>query len=299
MRVRGTGPSFALRAAPFALLLFAGGGILGWRVGRSHADTARPEAPGVGAAAATCIDPAAMEANANLVGQVRDFNERLGLAQAAARDGKAKPAVAGEGSPEQLAVANDEWSRMAREGTFRVRVPCASWDSSASFETLSPDFGAASSQSLENARRADAAGLSPEELGALEGVYRQVNARTWRRMQGVCETNDEYRKAAKKLPPDATDYDRAAMCRSSVLSMSDDASVRAMKNAAELRAAGAPIGRTKGEVERVFFAATESTGDLYSEMERVLGRDKARRAIDYGVVCLDESIYMATRHDEG
>jgi hypothetical protein len=64
-----------------------------------------------------------------------------------------------------------------------------------------------------------------------------------------------------------------------------------MMHVAELRAAGAGIERTSGVAQRVMFAVTSGPTALFDEMVKALGREKATRAIDNGVLCLDETLY--------
>jgi hypothetical protein len=283
------------RFAAFGLA-FVGGWGWGARARSVRpANVPPPSEPATGA----CVDAAAMAANGRLAAELHDVQDRLATAERSSREREPKSAPSATATLPSLGIAANEWSRMAREGILRIRTPCSNWDEMDHFETRSPSGGSAtggysSGRGLGLQRRAEAAGLSREELEALTDVYHRTQSRIWKKIESACGalvTQDESGSSTDDAAP-ATDEARIAACASAI-SPGDETTHRAMGRVAELHAAGASEARAEGPQERVLFALTESTQTLSEEMVHVLGREKAARALDYGIVCIDEMIYSS------
>jgi hypothetical protein len=260
-------------------------------VADAHASTAPAERT-------ACVDPAAMAANANLVGQIHDYDRRLVLAAERAKDAEANAHTLREvtsAPPGRLGTSRDEWERMAQKKTLRLRLPCTSWDSGSGFSFHRAQRGARmrvrfGTRSAEVRQRASAAGFSPEELETLGDVYRRVHAQTWASIRASCEGNDTFRENVALLE-EPTDESRVATCRAAMLDVNDDTGRAALAGVTELRAAARGIERAAGDEQRVAFVLTSTPTVLFDEMARAFGRERAVSAIDNGVVCLDETLY--------
>ena len=277
---------------------------LGWltaSVRRGHPAAAaepsdtHPTAEIATTAGAACVDDDAMRANANLVRQLAELNAR---AQRLEADKVAADARAAErqAAPSPLAVPRDEWTRMREAKTLRLRTPCSSWSGRARVSLRTPSHTRLSIGGHGGlaSMRAEAAGLAPEELTAVEDAYKRAHARTWTKMRPAC-TDVVYERSEA---PD-NDAERLATCANRKLHVRAQQTQRAMDRVAELRAAGAGVDRTTTDEERILGALAESSETLAEELVHALGREKAARAVDYGIVCLDETTYMAERPRSG
>ena len=284
----------------------------GWACARTEGpEPARADAASGGARPThaeepeACTDRLAMEANANLVEQIRAYRTRLDLAEARSQEAERKLASVADAPPARVVTTREEWARMAAQRTIRLRVPCARWNTGQSYTVRRVGRHGLgirrASRSFETGSRADAAGLSPEELETLEGVYDRTHKRTWAAMRSACEASAAYREAVASREPggvDLTDRERVEHCRSLV--DPDDPSTRAaLVRVAELHAASAGIDRASTDEQRIVFALTRGPADLFEEMSRTFGREKATRAVDNGVVCVDETLFDLRRADEG
>jgi hypothetical protein len=72
----------------------------------------------------------------------------------------------------------------------------------------------------------------------------------------------------------------------------------ALRRVAEARASGNASAGSEPQ-DRVAFALSESVDVLYDEMKKVLGEEKAARAMDYGVLCTNEASYDLTEESGG
>jgi len=286
----------------FGLAVAFGGGLAVGREsnvrGHAQADVGMPDrASETAAAAPACTDRLAMEANANLVGQLHDYRRRLVSAEERAKGAERERTRAAESPPSRLVTSRAEWARMAREGRIHVRLPCSNIDQSGSLTVRrAGSIGIGTSfRSGETQRRAELLGLSRPEIQALADAYKRAHARTWAAMRPTCDANERFRTAVwahdEDHPP--TDLQLIERCRNVVLDLDlDDASAgAALTRVAELHAAGAGIGRATSDEQRAIFALTNAPAMLFEEMVGVLGREKAVRAIDGGLVCLDETVF--------
>lgn len=278
----------------------------GWTAGRgSNAHASRPDvsaidpalAPGAGGPAPSCTDPLAMEANANLVGQVHDYRGRLAAAEQRAKSAERERARAAEVPPARLVTSPAEWARMAREGTIHVRVPCSRPEDGGHFMVRRPRQGGMGvGRAIRNGEmrsRAELAGLSPQELETLGEAYGRAHTRTWAAMRSACEANESFREAMEARDQDdpLTDEQRIDHCRVRVLDVDDPSTRAALTRVAELHAAGAGIERTANDEQRVAFALANAPAALFAEMVGTLGREKTTRAIDAGILCLHETVF--------
>jgi len=261
---------------------------------------ARAAEPPVESVAAACTDPSAMEANANLVAQVHDYRTRLSLAEGRRDEAESKVVQLSAAAQTKHLASSDEWARMSREQTLRLKLPCANWDGYGGFSVRRPRRGAASGggrdRRFERNQRAEMAELSSEERDTLTDVYRRAHARTWAAMRTACEADSDYRDSMKDLeePNDGT---RIEMCRSYLLNVHDVAHRTAIARVTELRAARGGMERATGEIERVTFVLTDAAQTLDEEMVKAFGREKATRIADNGVTCFDETIYSLREAD--
>ncbi len=238
-----------------------------------------------------------MEANANLVGQVHDYRSRLTVIERRAKEAELERAKAAGEPPARLVASRAEWGRMAREGTIRVRVPCAGPGHGSHFAVhrvrqRGSGLGR-SGDGFETRERAAAAGLSPQELEALAEAYTRTHARTWAAMRSACEADVGFRESMEGRDPndELTDEERIDECRSHVLDIDAPSARAGLTRAAELQAVGAGMNGATTDEQRVAFALASSPAALFDEMVRALGREKATRAIDNGVLCLDETLF--------
>jgi len=290
------------RVAALGLVFAAGwGGAMLVPQRPARADTrVEPPEPAAPPAAMACTDPSAMEANANLVTQVHDYKARLALAESRRDEAEGKVGQLAAAAQLRHVASIDEWARMSREGTLRLKMPCSSWDGIGNFSTRRAKRGTMSrsggNRRFERAQRAEMAGLSSEERDALPDVYRRAHARTWAAMRSVCEANADFRKAMTEVE-EPTDESRVETCRNQLLDVHEATARTAMARVTELRAARGTVDRATSDVKRVTFALTDAPHTLDEEMVRALGREKATRAADNGVICFDETIYQVRAPD--
>jgi hypothetical protein len=135
------------------------------------------------------------------------------------------------------------------------------------------------------------AGFEEEDRELLTKAYENAHARTWQSIKGACEEGPFFKEAMNESAPES-DADRVAICQASLLP--NEANVRAsMRRVAESHSAGNPVPGTEPQ-DRVAFALSESVDVLYDEMKKVLGEEKATRAMDFGVLCTNEASYDLT-----
>ena len=247
----------------------------------------------------SCTDRLAMEANANLVGQVHEARGQLALAQSHTLATERKLAAIAQAPSPRLVTSAEEWARMAKEGTIRVRMPCSRWNAGGRYAVRTTKRGSlttGSSRNFETARRADTAGLSSEEQETLAEVYTRTHARSWAAMRSACESNADYREAIAEQD-EPSEQVKMTLCSARLLDVNEPSTRVALTRVAELRAAGAGLERAGSDAERVAFAFTDGPSILHDELVKALGREKATRAVDNGVLCVDESVYDVRQAD--
>jgi hypothetical protein len=239
-----------------------------------------------------CRDPLAMAANDNLVTQVHDYGERWRHADEAARRAERRLRDREGEVPARLATSREEWTRMARDGIFRLRLPCQNWNDAPRTGFLTASGGRTSASRSDAPVRAVGAGISSEELEGLREAYARAAAKTWAKMKAVCVRDEDYQAAeADEESPLENDYDRIQACRASLVHRTDGR-MEGMAHVAKLHAAGVSTSHAQSEEELVLLALDESSAELFTAMVHALGREKALRAVDYGVLCLEESFYV-------
>jgi hypothetical protein len=271
----------------------------GWALGRSSQPRtlqAPSSAPAVQVADATgsCTDGLAMSANANLVGQVHDYREKLAVAQRHANDASLRATAAAGAAPTHVVPSRAEWARMARDGKVRLRLPCTSWDTVHAYELERNGSMIRTVNSFQNerTRRAEAAELSSEELDALAEAHQRAHDRTWAAIRSLCETDPGYREWRESVNDEAaTSRDRIDVCRGSILAPGSVTTRTALARVIEIQAAGLGSDRASSAEQRVAFALTNASNVLFDEVARTIGRDKAIRAADNGILCFDESVF--------
>jgi hypothetical protein len=297
----------ALLAAP---LSFAAGAA-GWGGARSqvesdaHAATiASPVA--AAAPAATCIDPAAMDANQNLVGQVREANARLASAAAEAHKVSLTLAARDRDVPSELGTPGSEWPRMGREGFLRLRSPCVSMSGPSRVTMRGPRSGSLRTHPSDASARARIAGLSAEEVNAVDELYVREHAALWAKLKDACaalappseeaESHDsrESREQEAERERHVTDYQRIAECRDLAGTGLTKATV---SEVAELRAAGVVPRASESPRVKVLFVLAGGGEDLSRDLVLLLGRDKAARVLAYGAYCIDEAFLRGAAPD--
>lgn len=255
------------------------------------ADPADPRA-----SASSCVDAAAMEANANLVLQLQDTQRQLRSAEQRASMAESTAVAASSSAPATVVLARQEWSRMARDGMIRVLTPCNTPSATSHYAVRGQHrLNSYSHRGRSDpTARAEVAGLSPEESEALRTVYERSHARTWRAMQGVCEASEAFRDAVKEMGDAGSEADavRSAICTNLLANASSDEGRRAIVDVAVRRAAAHPtLGKGPTDAERVLFAVTASMDDLFDETVKMFGREKALRIANSGVLCVDEDVF--------
>jgi hypothetical protein len=242
-----------------------------------------------------CVDDDAMQANANLVRQLAELNARAQRLEGDVVTAETRARVQ-QAPPPPLSVPSAEWTRMREAKMLRLRTPCGSWDGRPRVSLRTPTHTRMSIGGHGGlvSMRAESAGLAPEELTAVEDAYKRAHARTWGKMRAAC-TDVVY---SRSEAPD-NDAERLATCANRKLRVRAQETQRAMDRVAELRAAGASVERATTDEERILGALAESSDALAEELVHALGREKAARAVDYGIVCLDETTYMGERPKSG
>ena len=245
---------------------------------------------------ATEADDAASAANRALVQQLGEYKARALKAEEAEREAASALARMSSGPPSSLTNSKAEWSRMATESMIRLRTPCSSYNASVHFGHHSPRFGSGGSMNRSDLRvRLVGAGLRREEFDALGEVYERVHQKTWARIKDDCPVRerDVNSEDDSVRANDASIPDRIRQCQDDLLLTETTAFQSAVVHVDELRAAGASSKEARGAVERVMFALSESTEVLADETTKTLGREKASRVFEYGVLCVDEHVYQA------
>lgn len=223
-----------------------------------------------------CTDELAMQANANLTEQVVDYKRRWENVRSLAPAPKTPAAKA------PFAVDAEEWRRMGMQDMIRVRVPCADYDAAPIFEMVQPGIGRQVTSNRLPALRAEAAGLGDPELSSLRDAYTRANARIWASIKDACPGEDE---------ETTEDAPRIRQCRRAVLDARKPAVRDAIREVAAARFAGAVTMRGGSPEARVLFALAASTDPFFEEIVQAIGRENAKRAVDHGVVCVDEIVY--------
>ncbi len=252
--------------------------------------------------ASVCVDQAAMDANANLVAQLHEARAQLRQVHATAKELEAKTVEVEDRAPATFVTRPDEWSRMGKDGMLRLQTPCKSYDASPRIRVIGANVSRMSATGRSTSMapfRLAAIGLVAEELPALEQAYARAHAQTWKRMRAICEKSDAYREAIAEHRPES-DHERIETCRSALLPTRSERRP-AMQRVAELLAANAGADRATTDEDRVLLTATQSSADLWSELDKTFGREKAKRVAESGLVCLDETVYdvRLPKEDDG
>jgi hypothetical protein len=241
---------------------------------------------------ATCRDPQAMAANANLVEQVGEYRKRFELAREQTSAAVRSQEALTNAPPVRFVPTRDQWARMARDATVHVRMPCSQWNASASYSVVRGDgsrtIDVDGARSLE---RTKIAGLSDAELDLLAETYGRATAKVWAAMQASCERNPTYRENMAEHEADASASARIDTCARTELDTGEASANVALVEVAAIHAAGGGIERTRNDTQRIAFALTNASKTLYEEMVHSLGRNNATRAIEGGIGCLDETVY--------
>lgn len=235
-----------------------------------------------------------MKANQNLVDQLRDSQRKAMIAEAQAHlaELRAKSAEQEKAKPPTLRSGRDEWARMAKDGKFRLRTPCSQWNQAGGYRQVRSGHGHVTMRrGTDVHQRAAGAGFEEEDRELLVKAYESAHARTWKTIESACQEGAFFKEAISESNPDS-DADRVAICQASLLP--NETHVRtAMRRVAESRSSGNPIPGNEPQ-DRVAFALSESVDVLYEEMKKVLGEEKATRAMDFGVLCTNEASYDLT-----
>lgn len=283
--LRGTIVSIATAAAAFAL---------GWTLHTRPAVAAAPPPSADVPTPAACSDADAMTANQNLVDQLREAKRAQMIAEGQAHlaELRARSAEREKAKPATLRSGRDEWARMAKDGKFRLRTPCSSWNQYGGFRQVRPGHAHVTMRrGTDVHQRAAGAGFEEEDRELLAKAYENAHARTWTSIKSACEDGPFFKEAISESNPES-DADKVAICQASLLP--NEAHVRAaMRRVAESHASGNPIPGSEPQ-DRVAFALSESVDVLYDEMKKVLGEEKATRAMDFGVLCTNEASYDLT-----
>lgn len=240
-----------------------------------------------------------MKANQNLVEQLQEAKRAQMIADAKAHlaEVRANAFERERAKPATVRGNRDEWARMAKDGKIRLRTPCGSWNQTGGFRLVQPGrVHMRMARGSDVHQRAAGAGLEEEDRELLAKAYEAAHARTWQSMKAACEEGKFFKEAMSESNPES-DADRVAICQASLLP--NEGHVRsALRRVAEARASG-NIGAGSEPQDRVAFALSESVDVLYDEMKKVLGEEKAARAMDYGVLCTNEASYDLTAESGG
>lgn len=280
-----------LAAGLFAPAVFAAGLFSAPAIVRAEAAPPPPvePAPPVEGPARACVDDDAMRANANLVRQLHEASARLRELEGAKAELEASEKARASRVASPFSVPQSEWTRMARAKMIHVRTPCLSWDARGRSVSRTPtgtriSMGGGPSGAPQ---RAELAGLDAAELSTLEDAYKRAHARTWEKVKRAC---------ADALGDDASeraDGWKVARCAGVKIRPSSDDAKRAIQAVAELRAAGRGSAEARTDEERILAAVAESGDVLMDELTKAMGRDRASRASEYGLLCVDETTYWA------
>lgn len=141
--------------------------------------------------------------------------------------------------------------------------------------------------------RTSASGLTDVELEALDEAYERTTAKTWTAIRAACEGDTKYSELLQRYShgDEAPPRLRVAVCSRVLLPMDQLEARRALAYVTDLRAAGAGISRARSDQQRAIFALTTASATLFDELTVTIGRERAIRAIDNGVGCIDETVY--------
>lgn len=279
---------------PLALIATAAAAFaLGWIARPSTVSAAGAPSPAP-ASPQACSDDDAMKANQNLVDQLQEAKRQQLVAEGQAHlaELRANAAEREKAKPPMLRSGRDEWARMAKDGRFRLRTPCTQWNQPGTFRLVKENRRSVGVRRGSDAhQRASGAGFDDDERELLAKAYESAHARTWQSIKSACEEGPLFKEALRESNPES-DADRIAICQASLLP--NEAHVRAsMRRVAESRASGNPIPGSEPQ-DRVAFALSESVDVLYDEMKKILGEERAARAMDFGVLCANEAAYDLT-----
>lgn len=277
------------------MMVFAFGAGFGVRgLGRASfaATTDRSPSSAVVEGSGACIDPAAMQANANLVEQVTGWRLRAGKAEEASHESERAALARDKAAGSPLRTTRPEWQRLASAHQFRLRVPCDQWSGTPRFgvETL-----AGSAEYPGNSdgagSRADAAGLDAVDRANLEIAYQRAFERTWSKMRGACEKSDAYREAVEGSTVES-DRERMNACVQALADLRATTTIDDLEQVVSLLARGRTIDEARAPSERVLFALAESSAELEAAMTVSLGRAKTERALDAGAICVEDTFFQ-------
>lgn len=275
--------AFALGVASRALVPARASGRAegGPPLGASAGEPATPSA---------CVDPGAMAANAQLVTEAHACHAALASARTESERAAALAATRARSAATLLdpGMSREDWAQAAQTGAVVLRTPCATHRERRSYELVRPTQRRFAGGPLpETGARAEAAGLSPEELTAVDDAYARAHERTWAKLKTACTA---------LLPEDEEDdesrgtFARITRCRHLATAKVDHAAVGRL---AELRSAGHAPSRATRPEDAVLLALVESQEELARALTEALGAEKATRAVAFGVTCSQETIVFA------
>ncbi len=223
---------------------------------------------------ATSGDEPYVKANQNLVDQIAEYQRRLDALEAQKKslstrlaDAQDKLASASDGaappSKSPFDLSQDDWKRLADEGTLKYAVPC----------THDPNGYTPGQDTL------DKLGLAPQDANAIHDAYRRSTRRVWDVIRPLCAQELGGSTAvADKLGADA--------CVHVVLDLEEQrdgkAASEAMRQVAEIRAGERQTpgpGDAVNPVETIFLALTGESKSFENDLAQTLGPDDAHRVV--------------------
>jgi hypothetical protein len=226
-----------------------------------------------------------VEANRNLVDTIQQLNKRIAAAEeqkkklnkelqeaqvALERAGTSKGQ---QPSRHEFDLDQDDWKRLAENGTIKFRVPCfrkGGWKPSP--ESLG------------------ALGLAPDDAPALTEAYQQSNQRLWSVIRPLCIEALGHEAAVDKIGPDTCIHLVSDMTREK----DRNGWAEAMRQVGEVRAGLRPEpseDTARNPVFKVFSALTGEAKNFEADLAKHLGPEDARRVTFSEELCAGRSTF--------
>jgi hypothetical protein len=193
-----------------------------------------------------------------------DLLERLVEADARSRDSSREDV-------DKTVLSKEDWSRMAKEGTFQFSLPCEQ------FEAPSPE----ELQSM---------GLAPTDVEALERANSRANDRIWQEIRPLC---------AEVLGSEAQADKMRALCPDLIGRKTDRAAAAAAGRAvAEMRAGERPLpapGERVSPIMGSLLISTSAWGWFEEELAKEFGPAEAHRLATSKGLCRQTSRYHSKK----
>jgi ferric-dicitrate binding protein FerR (iron transport regulator) len=243
-------------------------------------------------------DEPLMTANQRLAHQVGEYRSRLEavVAQKADLETKLKRseeslAATQDGAPaptrHDFDLSQDDWKRLAKEGTVKYQMPCMnkgdSWSPSADkLQTL---------------------GLAPQDAATIKNAYAHSQQRIWSTIKPMCTQVVGTPEVAEKLGAETCmflvmDAQKEAMPKVDGM----DATGRAIRQVAEMRAGMRPMPGTTDDADlstKIMLMATGANKAFEDELAQSFGPEEAHRLVFSDELCMQSSVFRTQPKKKG